>query len=61
MATGGAGGMVSSVELTCTPDQVADRMGQVMEAVGSFLTCTPMLRVSTKRCGTTCARSDADG
>jgi len=43
----GGGGLVSSVELIGTPDQVADRMGEVMEEVGGdgFLITTPVLRV----------------
>jgi FMN-dependent oxidoreductase (nitrilotriacetate monooxygenase family) len=46
----GAGGLVSSVELIGTPDQVADRMGEVMAAVGGdgFLITTPVLRVSRR-------------
>ena len=44
----GAGGLVSSVELIGTPDQVAERMGDVMKEVGGdgFLITTPVLRVS---------------
>ena len=46
----GAGGVVSSVELIGTPDQVAARMGAVMEEVGGdgFLITTPVLRVSRR-------------
>ncbi|MFG1399022.1 NtaA/DmoA family FMN-dependent monooxygenase [Roseixanthobacter pseudopolyaromaticivorans] len=46
----GGGGLVSSVELIGTPDQVADRMGEVMEEVGGdgFLITTPVLRVSRR-------------
>ena len=46
----GAGGLVSSVELIGTPDQVAQRMGQVMAEVGGdgFLITTPVLRVSRR-------------
>ncbi len=46
----GAGGMVSSVELIGTPDQVATRMGEVMAEVGGdgFLITTPVLRVSRR-------------
>jgi alkanesulfonate monooxygenase SsuD/methylene tetrahydromethanopterin reductase-like flavin-dependent oxidoreductase (luciferase family) len=45
-----SGGLISSVELIGTPDQVADRMGQVMEEVGrdGFLITTPVLRVSRR-------------
>lgn len=46
----GGGGLVSSVELIGTPDQVAERMGEVMEEVGGdgFLITTPVLRVSRR-------------
>jgi FMN-dependent oxidoreductase (nitrilotriacetate monooxygenase family) len=46
----GAGGMVSSVELIGTPDQVAERMGEIMAEVGGdgFLITTPVLRVSRR-------------
>lgn len=46
----GAGGLVSSVELVGTPDQLAARMGEVMQAVGGdgFLITTPVLRVSRR-------------
>ena len=46
----GAGGLVSSVELIGTPDQVAQRMGEVMGQVGGdgFLITTPVLRVSRR-------------
>lgn len=50
LVTGGAGGVVSSVELVGTPDQVAARMDEVMQEVGGdgFLICTPVLRVSRR-------------
>lgn len=46
----GAGGLVSSVELIGTPDQVADRMAAVMEEVGGdgFVITTPSMRVSRR-------------
>jgi FMN-dependent oxidoreductase (nitrilotriacetate monooxygenase family) len=46
----GGGGLVSSVELIGTPDQVAERMGEVMTEVGGdgFLITTPVLRVSRR-------------
>ncbi|MEM9455246.1 MAG: NtaA/DmoA family FMN-dependent monooxygenase [Myxococcota bacterium] len=46
----GAGGLVSSVELIGTPDQVAERMGMVMEEVGGdgFVITTPSMRVSRR-------------
>lgn len=46
----GGGGLVSSVELIGTPDQVAERMGEVMAEVGGdgFLITTPVLRVSRR-------------
>ncbi|MFG1462797.1 NtaA/DmoA family FMN-dependent monooxygenase [Xanthobacter sp. DSM 24535] len=46
----GGGGLVSSVELIGTPDQVAERMGEVMDEVGGdgFLITTPVLRVSRR-------------
>ena len=46
----GGGGLVSSVELIGTPDQVAQRMGEVIEEVGGdgFLITTPVLRVSRR-------------
>ncbi|QRM53192.1 NtaA/DmoA family FMN-dependent monooxygenase [Sinorhizobium sp. BG8] len=46
----GGGGLVSSVELIGTPDQVADKMGEVMSYVGGdgFLLTTPVLRVSRR-------------
>ncbi|WP_075214174.1 NtaA/DmoA family FMN-dependent monooxygenase [Mongoliimonas terrestris] len=46
----GGGGLVSSVELIGTPDQVAERMGAVMDEVGGdgFLITTPVLRVSRR-------------
>jgi FMN-dependent oxidoreductase (nitrilotriacetate monooxygenase family) len=50
LVMGGAGGLVSSVELIGTPDQVAERMGEVMAEVGGdgFLITTPVLRVSRR-------------
>jgi len=44
------GGVSDSVELVGTPDQVAARMGEVMEAVGGdgFLITAPGMRVSRK-------------
>jgi FMN-dependent oxidoreductase (nitrilotriacetate monooxygenase family) len=50
LVVGGAGGLVSSVELIGTPDQVAERMAAVMEYVGGdgFLIATPVLRVSRR-------------
>jgi FMN-dependent oxidoreductase (nitrilotriacetate monooxygenase family) len=50
LVVGGAGGLVSSIELIGTPDQVAARMGEVMEEVGGdgFLITTPVLRVSRR-------------
>jgi FMN-dependent oxidoreductase (nitrilotriacetate monooxygenase family) len=50
LASDSAGGLVSSVELIGTPDQVAQRMGEVMEEVGGdgFLITTPLLRVSRR-------------
>jgi FMN-dependent oxidoreductase (nitrilotriacetate monooxygenase family) len=46
----GAGGLVSSVELVGTPDQVAEKMGAVMEEVGGdgFLITTPLLRLGRR-------------
>ncbi|GAA2247839.1 hypothetical protein GCM10010232_38900 [Streptomyces amakusaensis] len=46
LAVDGAGGLVSSAELVGTPDQVAERMGEIMEEVGGdgFMTTTPLLR-----------------
>jgi FMN-dependent oxidoreductase (nitrilotriacetate monooxygenase family) len=46
----GSGGLCSSVELIGTPDQVAERMGEVMAEIGGdgFLICTPVLRVSRR-------------
>ncbi|MFJ8696862.1 LLM class flavin-dependent oxidoreductase [Streptomyces roseolilacinus] len=45
-----AGGLVSSVELVGTPDQVAERMGEVMEEVGGdgFMLTTPVLRLNRR-------------
>ncbi len=50
LVVGGGGGLVSSVELIGTPDQVAERMGEVMAEVGGdgFLITTPVLRVSRR-------------
>jgi FMN-dependent oxidoreductase (nitrilotriacetate monooxygenase family) len=50
LVVGGAGGLVSSVELVGTPDEVAERMGAVMAEVGGdgFLITTPVLRVSRR-------------
>ncbi len=50
LAIGGAGGLVSSVELVGTPDQVAEQMGDIMAEVGGdgFLITTPVLRVSRR-------------
>lgn len=44
------GGFVSSIELIGTPDQVAARMGEVMDAVGGdgFLITTPVMRMSRR-------------
>lgn len=46
----GAGGLVSSVPLVGTPDQVAERMGEVMEQVGGdgFMLTTPLLRLNRR-------------
>ncbi|GGZ92502.1 NtaA/DmoA family FMN-dependent monooxygenase [Streptomyces subrutilus] len=46
----GAGGLVSSVDLVGTPDQVAERMGEVMEEVGGdgFMLTTPLLRLNRR-------------
>jgi FMN-dependent oxidoreductase (nitrilotriacetate monooxygenase family) len=50
LAVDGGGGLVSSVELIGTPDQVASRMGEVMEEVGGdgFLISTPVMRVGRR-------------
>jgi len=50
LVVGGAGGLVSSVELIGTPDQVADQMAAAMAHVGGdgFLITTPTLRVSRR-------------
>ncbi len=50
LVVGGAGGLVSSVELVGTPDEVAGRMGEVIAEVGGdgFLITTPVLRVSRR-------------
>ncbi|UCM90245.1 NtaA/DmoA family FMN-dependent monooxygenase [Streptomyces marincola] len=46
----GAGGLVSSIDLVGTPDQVAERMGEVMEEVGGdgFMLTTPLLRLNRR-------------
>lgn len=46
-----SGGIVASIELIGTPDQVADRMGEAMEAVGGdgFLITTPVQAVSRRQ------------
>lgn len=51
LVVSGAGGLVSSVELVGTPDEVAERMGRVMAEVGGdgFLITTPVLRVSRRQ------------
>jgi FMN-dependent oxidoreductase (nitrilotriacetate monooxygenase family) len=43
-------GLTSALDLTGTPDQVADRMGEVMAAVGGdgFFICQPFLRSSRR-------------
>ncbi|MAB13156.1 NtaA/DmoA family FMN-dependent monooxygenase [Parvibaculum sp.] len=50
LAADSGGGMVSSLELIGTPDQVAERMGEAMAEVGGdgFLVTTPTLRVSRR-------------
>jgi FMN-dependent oxidoreductase (nitrilotriacetate monooxygenase family) len=50
LVTDGGGGMVSSVELVGTPDQLAERMGDVMAEIGGdgFLITTPVLRVTRR-------------
>ncbi|QJP16949.1 NtaA/DmoA family FMN-dependent monooxygenase [Starkeya sp. ORNL1] len=50
LAADGGGGLVSSLELIGTPDQVADKMGDAMAEVGGdgFLITTPVLRVSRR-------------
>jgi FMN-dependent oxidoreductase (nitrilotriacetate monooxygenase family) len=50
LVVGGVGGLVSSVELIGTPDQVAGRMAEVMDHVGGdgYLITTPVLRVSRR-------------
>jgi FMN-dependent oxidoreductase (nitrilotriacetate monooxygenase family) len=50
LVSDGGGGLVSSVELVGTPDEVAARMGEVMAEVGGdgFLITTPVLRVSRR-------------
>jgi FMN-dependent oxidoreductase (nitrilotriacetate monooxygenase family) len=46
----GGGGLVSSVELIGTPDDVAEQMGEVMDEVGGdgFLISTPVMRVGRR-------------
>lgn len=46
----GGGGLVSSMELIGTPDQVAEKMAAAMDYVGGdgFLLTTPLLRVSRR-------------
>ena len=46
----GAGGLVSSVEMIGTPDQVAEKMAAVMEEVGGdgFIITTPSLRLNRR-------------
>ena len=43
-------GLASALDLTGTPDQVAERMGDVMDAVGGdgFFICQPFLRSSRR-------------
>jgi FMN-dependent oxidoreductase (nitrilotriacetate monooxygenase family) len=50
LVVGGAGGLVSSVQLIGTPDQVAEQMAAAMAHVGGdgFLITTPTLRVSRR-------------
>lgn len=50
LAADGGGGLVSSMELIGTPEQVAEQMGAAMEEVGGdgFLLTTPVLRVSRR-------------
>lgn len=50
LAADGGGGLVSSLELIGTPEQVADKMGAAMAEVGGdgFLITTPVLRVSRR-------------
>ena len=50
LALDDGGGLVSSVELIGTPDQVAERMGEVMAEVGGdgFLITTPVMRMSRR-------------
>ncbi len=45
-----ADGLTSDLDLTGTPDQVAERMGEAMEAVGGdgFFICQPFLRSSRR-------------
>ncbi len=45
-----AGGLVSSMELVGTPDQVAEQMGAAMEEVGGdgFMLTTPVLRMNRR-------------
>lgn len=46
----GAGGLVSCVDLVGTPEQVAERMGEVMEEAGGdgFIITTPLLRLNRR-------------
>lgn len=50
LASDSGGGLVSSMELIGTPDQVADKMGAAMAEVGGdgFLITTPVMRVSRR-------------
>ncbi|WP_439816701.1 NtaA/DmoA family FMN-dependent monooxygenase [Zavarzinia sp. CC-PAN008] len=50
------GGMVASIELIGTPDQVADKMGEAMEAVGGdgFLIAKPGLAVNRRMIAEVC-------
>jgi alkanesulfonate monooxygenase SsuD/methylene tetrahydromethanopterin reductase-like flavin-dependent oxidoreductase (luciferase family) len=50
LASASGGGLVSSMELIGTPDQVAEQMGETMRQVGGdgFLLTTPVMRVSRR-------------
>ncbi|MDO8288325.1 MAG: NtaA/DmoA family FMN-dependent monooxygenase [Parvibaculum sp.] len=50
LASASGGGLVSSLELIGTPDQVADKMGAAMAEVGGdgFLLTNPVMRVSRR-------------
>ena len=50
LAGDSGGGLVSSMELIGTPDQVAEKMGEAMAEVGGdgFLITTPVMRVSRR-------------